>query len=416
MRSLTALFVILLALPFAFAEEGTKTEAKPAADIERARLREHVLWMAAPERKGRGAWPARKVTADYIAKAFADAGLKPLPGQKTMFLDKAGLKEPALRNVAAWLPGTKGAEGEHVILSAHYDHLGQKVTEIKDGETVMRTTMTFLGADDNASGVAALLEIARCLGARHKAGPKAFRRGVVFVAFDLEERNLVGSRHYAANPPLPLDRCAAFLTMDMLGRSIADLAADHLLVMGWESSDELQGHVSAQGNPEKGRAVRIGIDFQPGYSDYVAFKDRKIPYLFITSGACEDYHQTSDRSGRILWDPLTRRTRWCRDLTMRIVQADGRPAWRDRVDPSLAEIQDLRALMRTVEASLKKEANLPPMVPMMVGNYGKFLDKIMLDGAVTAEERTNARNGALNLFKMAQQMAVAMQQGRAKKK
>lgn len=404
---------LVAALVFLVAPVGAE-EAPPEAkrEILPGALAKHVQWMASPERKGRGLWPDRKATADYIAKAFADAGLKPLPGRDSMFCDKTGLKEPALRNVVAWLPGPEDPKAEYVILSAHYDHLGQKVTEIKDGETVTRTTMTFAGADDNASGVAALLEIARVLGMRHKEDPASFRRGLVFVAFDLEERNLVGSRHYVKAPPLPLDRCAAFMTMDMLGRSVADLAPGHLFVMGSESSAGVEQQVLAAGQPKGGRTVRVGIDFQPGYSDYVPFKDAKIPYLFVTSGACEHYHQTGDIASRIEIAQLRARAAWCLDVVMRLANAKERPTWRDGIQPTVAELKDVRALIGTIEKGLKGVSGLPPMVVQMVGNYGLYLDKLLADGTVTAEERTNARNGALNLFRMAQQMGAVLNQQR----
>lgn len=405
MRFLLSVVVALLSMAPAFAEDAP---SRAASEIHATRLMSHVRWLAAPDRKGRGRWPDREASADYIAKAFADAGLQPLPGRDSMFQDKAGLKEPALRNVVAWLPGTQGAEGEHVILSAHYDHLGQQVIEKQDGETTTRTTVTYAGADDNASGVAALLEIARCLGARHAADPKAFPRGLVFVAFDLEERNLLGSRHYVQEPPLPLARCAAFLTMDMLGRSVGDLAPGYMFVMGAENSAGVDAAVRAAGQPEGGKAVIVGIDFQPGYSDYVPFKDAEIPYVFVTSGACEDYHQPGDVAKRIQPAHLRARTAWCLDLTTRLVGTKTRPAWREGVAPSVGEIKDLRALIATIEKGLAKTTGLPPLAVQMVGNYGKYLDKILADDQVTIPERTSARNGALNLFRMAQQMSAAM--------
>ena len=403
-----------LALLFLLVAPVRAEEAPPEAEREIlvTRLMEHVRWMAAPERKGRGAWPEREATADYIAAAFAEAGLQPLPGRTSMFQDKAGLKEPALRNVVAWLPPAKDGLAEYVILSSHHDHLGQKVVEAKDGETVVRTTTTYHGADDNASGVAALLEIARVLGARHRKEPAAFRRGLVFVAFDLEEQGCLGSRHFVKEPPLKLAHCAAFVTMDMLGRSVADLAPGHVFAMGAESSAAIEAVLRAAGEPKGGKTVKVGIDFQPGYSDYVPFKDAKMPYLFVTSGACEDYHQPGDLPKRIEAAHLRARAIWCRDLTMRLVNAETRPTWREGIEPSVGELKDVRGLIATIEGGLKKVPGLPPMVVQMVGNYGAYLDKLLADGQVTAEERTNARNGALNLFRMAQQMATVLQQQR----
>ena len=137
-------------------------EAPPEAkrEILPGALAKHVQWMAAPERKGRGLWPDRKATADYIAKAFAEAGLKPLPGRDSMFCDKAGLKEPALRNVVAWLPGPKDAKAELSELIAKVPKPKQvepvarefvKNWVVKDLVDVegLRTTYGFPGAENN---------------------------------------------------------------------------------------------------------------------------------------------------------------------------------------------------------------------------------------------------------------------------
>ena len=408
MRRCSRLLLIALLLPAAAvlispasAEDApTTTAAKPAIDAER--LMAHVRWMAAPERKGRGAWPDREATAAYIAKAFAEAGLKVLPGRKDMFQDKAGLKEPALRNVVAWLPPPPEAKGEYVILSSHYDHLGQKVTVIKDGETETRVSMTFAGADDNASGVAVLLEIARVLGAKHKADPTALGRGVVFVAFDLEEQNLIGSQDYVKRTPLPLDGCAAFLTMDMLGRSLADLIPGSLFVMGTENSAALDALVRKQPEPTDGERIILGIDFQPGYSDYVPFKDAKIPYIFLTSGACADYHRATDVVARIQPEHLVARTTWVRRLVSELLELEQRPTWRGGAEPSVEEVKILQKTLTVVAKKLPDIPGIPPQAEPMVKNFLKFIEGVLADGAVTEQERRSVRNTTLMLFRFAQ--------------
>ena len=392
--------LLLLTASRAWAEDA------PPADVSAETLTTHVRWLAAPERKGRGAWQDREASAAYVERAFRAAGLHPLPGRDAMFLDTPGVKEPALRNVAAWLPGVATADGEYVILSAHYDHLGQRVTETAaEGSATVRTTTTFHGADDNATGVAALLEIARVLGTRHAQEPQAFPRALVFVAFDLEEQNLVGSRRYVTEPPLPLARCAAFLTMDQLGRSLADLTPGTLFLMGTEHSAALEAQVRELAAPAEGAKAILGIDFQPGYSDYVPFHEARIPYVFVTSGACADYHQPTDVAARIDGPQLLARTRWVRDLTMRIVGGATRPVWREAGPPQVAEMETLRALLTTAQENLAGVQGLPPMAGVLVGNYTKYLEKILADGVVTAEERGSARLGVLNLFKMAIQLA-----------
>src|SRR5207244_10869459 len=124
------------------------------------------------------------------------------------------------RHVAAVLPvrGPKGRD-EWVIRAAHHDHVG-----VKDG-------VLYPGADDNASGVAALLEIAEALA----LSPNRPRRTVVFVSFDQEETGLIGSNHFAKHPPLPLERLRAVLVSDLLRRSMGGVLDAYVFVLGSQS-------------------------------------------------------------------------------------------------------------------------------------------------------------------------------------
>jgi Zn-dependent M28 family amino/carboxypeptidase len=171
------------------------------ADGLQTQLRQHVAFLADDALKGRP-FPSAELdkAAEYIAANFADAGLEPLNGNR--FQD-APQQMPGLRNVLGWLPG----EGEAVlVLSAHYDHIGWRELGEEDG--------IFNGACDNASSVAALIELARSL-----AGQPQRRFSILFVAFSGEEKGLLGSRHFIENPPLPLSRLAYMLNLEQLGRS-----------------------------------------------------------------------------------------------------------------------------------------------------------------------------------------------------
>src|SRR5438105_2865836 len=177
-------------------------------------LRAHVYRLASPDflgRRGVGAARASRHIAEAFQRlrlkpAFGDSYFQPIPwllaqdqNQKDSFIG---------RNVGAVLPGTDpDLKDEWVVLSAHFDHLG-----VKDG-------VLYPGADDNASGVAMLLEVAERF-ALQKVKP---RRTIVFVAFDQEEAGLIGSRHFASHPPRDLKKLKVFLTADMLGRSMANL-------------------------------------------------------------------------------------------------------------------------------------------------------------------------------------------------
>jgi hypothetical protein len=371
--------------------EGEKAHGTVREEVEKT-----VRYLAGEELRGRGAWEDRKKAAAFVAKAFEDAGWKPLPGRDSYFVDHGGTKEePEVRNVAAWLPTGRdvpaGGE-EYVILSAHYDHLG-----VKDGKV-------YPGADDNASGVAALLEVAWGLAQTTWEEPPL--RAFCFVAFDLEEQNLVGSRRFVAEPPVPLDRCAAFVTMDQMGRSIADLAPGTLFLMGGESSPEVASAVEAAELPEGGRKAVLGIDFQPptGYSDYVPFQEKKVPFLFMSTGACAHYHQPGDVPDKIDYDRLAEYVGVARELVGHLAFCEKRPTWRDgEPAPSLEEVTTIRDLVALAQEKMES-MTVPQHVRVAVAAFRGNLDKILESGTVTAAQRTMIRNGARLLF----QQAVAL--------
>lgn len=404
------LALLLLSTPLWAEDDGPAPAVKeaPRTAASLKTLREHAEWLTSVERMGRLEWEHREACAAYIAKAFAAAGLKPLPGKTDMYDDHEVEKFVKARNVVAWLPGSKSGTtakepGSYIIVSGHFDHLGASrvTTENKETGAKNERTVVMHGADDNASGVAAMLEIARMLATDAKT--KRLERGIVFVAFDLEEQRLIGSTKFVEKMPLPLEQCAAFVTMDQLGRSLADVVPGSLLLMGTENCKDLSAVLDAMPSPKGGRSIQIGIDFQPGYSDYVPFKNKKVPYVFVTSGACSDYHTIYDRVNRLQWPHLGARTEWCRDLFVALADAKKTFTWHDEPKYHPKEIHTLREVIGDVQKNIEGE-QLPEMVPVMLKNYAGYLDKILEDGEVSAQERTNARTTALTLFRMAQQL------------
>ncbi len=223
------------------------------------------------------------------------------------------------------------------------------------------------------------------------------------MAFDLEEQRLIGSNAYAESSPLPLKDCKAFVTMDQLGRSIADVAPGSLFLMGTENCADLTAILDALPEPKGGSKLPLGIDFQPGYSDYVPFMKRKIPYVFVTSGACSDYHTIRDTVDKLEWPHLAARTSWCRDLVAALADGTKTFMWHDEAKYHPDEMKTLRGAIKKVEEQAKG-MGLPEFAMVMLKNYGTYLDTIMADGTVTVQERTNARTTALTLFRMASQI------------
>ena len=225
--------------------------------------------------------------AELIAYAFRRLGLAPGGEDGTYFQDVPleSVVNPHApggtgRNVLAVLPGTdRGMAEEYVVLGAHFDHLGMGgVNSLADGRAIHN------GADDNASGVTALLRVAE----RLAVGPRP-RRPVVFMAFTGEESGLLGANHWTKNPTVALESVVAMLNMDMVGR----LAENGLVVYGTGTTAEWEGIVG----PE---LDRVGIDhfsyIPDGYgaSDQTSFYMNDIPVLHFFTNTHSDYHRPSD--------------------------------------------------------------------------------------------------------------------------
>ncbi|NNM27409.1 MAG: M20/M25/M40 family metallo-hydrolase, partial [Phycisphaerales bacterium] len=161
-------------------------------------LREHVAWLAAPERRGRGlGTPELDESADYIARQFAAAGLEPGGDDGTWFqwftVDDGPDETPVeARNVIGILRGSRDDwRDQSIVLGAHYDHLGLGWPDVHAGDE----GMIHPGADDNASGVSVLIEVARTLAAEGGGS-----RNLVVIAFSAEEAGRLGSLHYVTQP------------------------------------------------------------------------------------------------------------------------------------------------------------------------------------------------------------------------
>ncbi len=199
-------------------------------------------------------------------------------------------------NIVGVIPGVGFADGEIggpdvVVLGAHYDHLGYG----DSNSLAPGTRAIHHGADDNASGTATLLEVARQLQAE---GP--FPRTIVFIAFAGEERGLLGSGYYAANPLLPLKRTAAMVNLDMVGRLVDDKVIVHGTGTG-TGFDTLVDTFTSQAG--------FGVAKEPGGfgpSDHSSFYARKIPVLHLFTGSHTDYHRPTDTADKVNYAGMAR--------------------------------------------------------------------------------------------------------------
>ncbi|MFM7070639.1 MAG: M28 family peptidase [Planctomycetota bacterium] len=269
----------------------------------------------------------------------------------------------ALKNVLGELPGSGDLAGETVVLGAHYDHLGQGGA----ASLAPWTKATHNGADENASGTAALLELARQLAVRRN--PLRCRR-FLFVAFSAEEMGLVGSERFVGAPPIPLESVAAMLNLDMVGR----LRSERLTISGVGTAREFE---------PLARRLATRHRFSPrldpsgyGPSDHATFAARGIPVLHFFTGLHEDYHRPSDDFERIELTGLRRIVELVAELALELGHAERRPT------PTGESLADL---LGTANASRSKSNR--PADQATAGRVGST------DAASLTAPPTKARRG-----------------------
>lgn len=183
-------------------------------------------------------------------------------------------------NIIGVLEGAGPLAQETIVLGAHYDHIGRG----EFGSRKANSQEIHNGADDNASGTAAVLELARRLTARGQ--PPA--RRLVFIGFSGEEKGLLGSKHYVANPLFPVEDTVAMLNFDMIGR----LRNDELMIYGTRSAEEFPAFLE-RANIELGLQLKK-IDSTAAMSDHFPFYQRGIPVLHFFTGVTPEYHTPED--------------------------------------------------------------------------------------------------------------------------
>jgi aminopeptidase N len=275
----------------ALAPPARKALAELPPVFSQKALLEHVAWLAAPEREGRGiGTKGLEAAGDYVAARFEEIGLQPGGDAGTYFQSFTAERSPSgapvvLRNVIAVLPGSKREwAGQSVVLTAHYDHLGKGWPDVHKGDE----GTLHPGADDNASGVAVMLELAKSLA----AGEPRWRT-LVFVAFSGEEAGLLGSRHYAEHAPFPLDKTIGVVNLDTVGR----LFDRKLEVLATGSAAEWPHIFRGAGfvTGVEGRLIAGGLES----SDQKSFIDRGVPAVQVFTEPHPDYHRPGDTADKI---------------------------------------------------------------------------------------------------------------------
>ena len=286
--------------------------------VDPAVIRAHQSFLASEALAGRGsATRDEAIAAAYVASRFEQYGLRPAPGMasflQTLPVPAAarkrakGLPESATAtNAIGFLPGTD-PNADYLLISAHLDHLG-----MVDGKL-------FLGANDDASGTTAVLELARLLA---KQGRQ--KRGILFVAYGAEEIGAVGSNYFVQNPPVPLDQIVANIEFEMIGSGDPKLASGMMLT-GFERSN--------LGELLRSRGALLSPDPYPEQR----FFERSDNYELALEGVVAHtvsgwpttpvYHQVSDTNANIDFAFMSRAIQSLVEPIRWLANSDVKPRW-----------------------------------------------------------------------------------------
>jgi hypothetical protein len=216
-----------------------------------------------------------------------------------------------VNNVLAWLPGQTD---EYVIIGAHYDHLGRGNF---DSLAPSQIGQIHPGADDNASGTAGVLELARLLAPEHGK----LKRSILFMDFAGEELGLLGSAEWVKEPTRPLAKAVAMINMDMIGR-----IKDDKVYIGGIGTGSTFKTVLEQAQKE----APFKIEYSPGgysSSDHTSFVTKKIPVLFFFSGLHSDYHKPSDTWDKINGPSAARLLDMVESVAVQLANTDQPPSF-----------------------------------------------------------------------------------------
>jgi hypothetical protein len=300
---------LVLVLPLTTCSDATAPERalEPAAIVvNSSALRSTVAALADDSMCGRLAGtPYERQAADYVASRFADAGLE-AGGVAGWFQEVRGPlaqgsapptngcpaeERSTSQNVIGMLRGSGALAGRWVLVGAHYDHLGWLALGTQ--------TEVFNGADDNASGTAVVVEVARLLQRWTVAHPDAApRRSILFLAFGAEEEGLIGSQAFAFMPTVPSDSLYAMVNLDMVGR----LRDNQLMVAGLETWPAWSPLLEAA------RPAGLSFVFDDASltrSDQFSFiATLELPAIHLFTGLHAEYHTPADDPATLNYDGM----------------------------------------------------------------------------------------------------------------
>jgi Zn-dependent M28 family amino/carboxypeptidase len=326
---------------------NAQNPANYAKAIKECNLKKHLTFLAADSLKGRDTGSqGQKIAANFLAEYYKNKGLLPLinltDSSKT-YLQRYELQRVksfgglyryvsmanprrgkvdtvGTENVLGYIPGSQYPD-QYIIITSHYDHIG-----------VSPNGQINNGADDDASGTVAVMELANAFAQAYKNGhgPK---RSIIFMNVTGEEKGLLGSEHFVQNPPVPLTSIVANLNIDMIGRSDSEHKhnKNYVYLIGSDKLSSELHTISEQANQEY---AKLSLDYtfnspdDPNRfyyrSDHYNFAQKGIPVIFYFRGVHPDYHQPGDDVEKIEFNSLQKITKLIFHTTWELANRENR--------------------------------------------------------------------------------------------
>ena len=294
-----------------------QTQLAYEAMVGTEELCETLEYLADDMAEGRATGSKGKLSAEqFIRERFRRYGLKPFNWNYTQSFR---VRDTLMgRNVIGVVPAVTMSD-EYIVVGAHYDHLG------------VLAGKTYNGADDNASGVTALLDLARIF-AKMRADGKGPGRNLIFIAYDCKELDLLGSDYFVRHLPFPADKIVCAVNLDMLGTTLVPVhrnRPDYLIVLGEETlPDRMQGVIR-----RSNASARFGMDIDYTFygskaftemiyrtGDQFSFSNQRIPSLLFTSAFHDHTYKPTDTVDIIDIEMLQKRTALIFDVIYRYSQ------------------------------------------------------------------------------------------------
>jgi hypothetical protein len=328
-RRAVIMLLSLLALGFQTSEKAPQIDS-----IRKEQLKADLFYLASDGMQGRMTGTStNSLASEYIRSRFEHIGLKPAVPDGSFFVQRQVLPD---RNVVGLIEGADpNLKNEWLILCAHYDHNGM------DGDR------TLPGADDDASGVVALFEIAEAYALAAHAGQRP-RRSILFASWDSEELGLLGAWAYVETPLWPLERTVAVLNLDMIGRNeevpegsgsrfrglelqTAESNSNAINVLGTSRSPDIKMEVE-KANRGIGLELKFRYDNNLSNlmrrSDHWPFLNAGVPALWFLAGLHPDYHTIYDRPEKVNYLKMEKIVRMVHQMSWNLAQQDSRPAFK----------------------------------------------------------------------------------------